>query len=242
MKLHRFIGNFSAIGGSAYGGDLTQDELVIHEPEFVHQLHTVLRLQKNEELILCDGKGHEARAKILAIDKKFVRVAILSRETIAREPRRQVIAYVAIIKRELFDLIVQKLTEVGVAEIVPIITRRTVKLAIKESRLNSIIREAAEQSGRTTLPLLHAHMEFKKALEHAAANKNNFFFDVSGEARFVIQGASSRVGIFIGPEGGWEDEEVQAAKDAGCTIASLGSLTLRAETAAIVASYLVAAG
>ncbi len=232
MKIHRFIGDF----------DLSRKEIIVHDIELVHQMNTVLKLARGEAVVISDGHGKEAHATITTADKKSVTLAVSGVDSISREPRRHVIAYVAIIKRELFDLVVQKLTEIGVAEIIPIITRRTVKLAIKESRLQTIIREAAEQSGRTMLPMLHEPMEFKKALTHAAPNQDNFFFDGSGTPRFVVSHATAPVGIFIGPEGGWDETEVQLAKDAGCIMVSLGLLTLRAETAAIVASYLLAAG
>lgn len=228
MKLHRFIGVF----------DFSRNEIEIVDPELVHQMHTVLKLQKNEEFLLCDGQGTEARAVISSIDKKTVRAVIHSKAVIHREPARHVTAYIAIIKRELFDLVAQKLTEIGVANIVPLITRRTVKRAVKESRLQSVIREAAEQSGRTVLPVLHDPMELADALKHAQSCADRFFFDVSGSNQAVSQGTTS-ASIFIGPEGGWDPDEVQMARDAGCAIVSLGSLTLRAETAAIVASYMV---
>lgn len=232
MKVHRFIGDF----------DLSKKEITIRDAELVHQMNTVLKLMRGEELVLSDGKGKEAQAKILVQDKKSITFELEKPETVVREPDRRVIAFVAIIKRELFDLVVQKLTEIGVAEIVPLITRRTIKLAVKESRLKTIIREAAEQSGRTVLPMLHEPMELKKALAHAAQNQDNFFFDSAGSSQFVVSHATAPVGIFIGPEGGWEKGEIQSAKDAGCTMVRLGGLTLRAETAAIIASYLVAAG
>ena len=149
------------------------------------------------------------------------------------------VLYCAILKRENFELVVQKATEIGVREIVPLITQRTVKLDIKEERLRKIITEAAEQSGRGRVPMLRQAMSFADALADAQRNDANFFFDISDV--IVEEGAigdAMRRGLFVGPEGGWSYEEVLAARAAGCHIISLGALTFRAETAAIIASYL----
>ena len=84
-------------------------------------------------------------------------------------------------KKENFELVVQKAVEIGVKEIIPIITKRTVKLNLKYDRLEKIIKEAAEQSGRGILPILRKAMDFKKAIEEAEQNNINLFFDISGK-------------------------------------------------------------
>jgi len=226
MKVHRFI----------IDSVLSPGVFDIRDPDLVHQIADVLHLKEGERVILGDGKGREADGTIRAVGSKAVGVELGPVRETASEPVRRVILYAAIAKRENFEWIAQKATEVGVAEIAPLITDRTVKLDVKRERLEKIIREAAEQSGRGIVPTLHEPMSFKQAIAHAENNQRNFFFDVSGSAGDMS--GDETAGVFIGPEGGWSEEERTAAKHAGFFIAGLGPLVLRAETAAVVASYL----
>lgn len=232
MKRHRFIGSFS----------FTSDTFVVQDPELVHQWTRVLRLQPNDEVILSDGTGKEARCAVVAVEKKRVSLRILEQMRNEREPERAVSLFCAVLKRENFELVVQKATEIGVKEIVPILTKRTVKLQTKTERLQKIAQEAAEQSGRAIIPVIHEPMTFAQAMTLAGENTMNLFFDLSPDAldtKKIIAKTQKRIGVFIGPEGGWDETEIAVAKQAGFRSASLGALTLRAETAAIVASYLI---
>lgn len=230
MKLHRFIGDF----------DLSKKGLIITDSNVVAQIRRVLRLRVGDQISLGDGRGNEALVQIKAFKKGVVEVDILKVSKSNIESQIGVLLYCSILKRSNFDLVVQKATEVGVKEIVPLICKRTVKLKIRIERLEKIIREAAEQSGRGELPKLCEVMKFEEAIMRASDNDANFFFDKSGVklgSRVAEQG--HKVGIFIGPEGGWEDSEIQLAKEKGFKIVNLGKLTLRSETAAIIASYLL---
>ncbi len=154
------------------------------------------------------------------------------------------ILYCSILKRENFELVAQKSTEIGIKEIVPIISSRTIKMNLREDRLEKIIKEAAEQSDRGILPILNKPMKFDDALIHSRANDFNIFFHPGGEPVHGIKHAFQKVGIFVGPEGGWDEAEEKAVADLSTgaghyKIANLGPLTLRAETAAIVATYAV---
>jgi len=229
MRLHRFIGNFDCSG----------ERIEITDADVVNQILRVLRLGVGDRLILSDGVGNECIGEIADRQKERLTIHVVERYKNANEPAVTSVLYCAILKRENFELVVQKATEIGVSEIVPLITERTVKLDIKEDRLRKIIAEAAEQSGRGRLPILHAPMQFADALSDAKRNVVNLFFALS-EATIEtvdLHGKQSR-GIFIGPEGGWTEEETAAARGAGCAVVSVGPLTLRAETAAIVAAYI----
>jgi 16S rRNA (uracil1498-N3)-methyltransferase len=150
----------------------------------------------------------------------------------------QAILYCAVLKKENFELVVQKATEIGVAKIVPVITERTVKLGINMERLHKIIVEACEQSGRGFLPEIVEPMKLEFALKGAESNDANLFFHFSKTKISASDKISGQVGLFVGPEGGWSDEEVNLAKDHNCKIVSFGDNVFRAETAAIIASYL----
>ncbi|MDD2753412.1 MAG: 16S rRNA (uracil(1498)-N(3))-methyltransferase [Candidatus Portnoybacteria bacterium] len=238
MRLNRFFGDF----------DLAQKTLRISDGDFLHQVKNVLRLGAGEEIILVNGQGKEASAKIAQYGKDFVEVEILEVKENENEPERQVILYCAVLKRENFELVVQKAVEAGVSEIVPVISRCTVKTGLKYDRLKKIIKEAAEQSGRGIIPVLREAISFNDALAGAKENTANILFDASGtkllmsDINNLVQQEKEQVGIFIGPEGGWSGEEIGAARGAGVKLISLGKLTLRAETAAMVASYLVCRG
>lgn len=229
MKLHRFIGEF----------DLSAEHLIVQDAKLALQLSRVLRLKSGDKVVLCDGKGAEAQAVVRSLRPMSVSFNLEKLEVSGVETSRIVALYCSILKRENFELVAQKATEIGVRRIVPIITARTVKQDLKAERLTKIILEAAEQSGRVLLPALEAPISFKEALEQGRASDQALFFHPSGKEMCEQKQTGTSYALYIGPEGGWDDAEVDLAKKAGCAILSLGSLILRAETAALVATYAV---
>jgi 16S rRNA (uracil1498-N3)-methyltransferase len=227
MRLHRFIGDF----------DLSQDNIEIKDAELINQVSRVLRLKANDQFILSDGNLNEAVAEISEVNKNTIIGKIISRNKNESEAKVRAYLYCAILKRENFELVAQKAVESGIFEIVPLITERTIKTGLNLERLRKIVREAAEQSGRGIVPKLHQAMDFKNVMEHASLNDINVLFDPDGKGFTGVAGAG-KIGIFIGPEGGWSGDEIKFAKENNFQIASLGKLTLRAETAAIIASYI----
>ncbi len=232
MKLHRFIGDY----------DVFAPELDISDKDVIHQIQKVLMLSEGQKLILCDGKGREAEASILSMDKKMITVAVERVTDLKNEPEREIVLYLSIIKKENFDMVVQKATEVGVRQIIPLISKRTIKQDVKIDRLRQIAKEAAEQSGRGMIPLIHEPMKWTTAMDHSKDNLVNLFYHTIEKGDGIPQGFKKKIGVWIGPEGGWDDEEVDEAKKANFLMAELGPLTLRAETAAIIASYLCVHG
>lgn len=233
MKLHRFIGNF----------DTGKANLKVQDKELVNQIRNVLRLEKGEEVILGDGNLNEAKVRITEIGRDFVGFEILERWQNQNEPEQSVVLYCSVLKKENFELVAQKATEAGVKEIVPVVAGRTVKLNIRQDRLEKIIKEAAEQSGRGVVPILREPINFQGATDLAKTNSLNLFLDISGESfndqeRLIISN-EGRIGIWIGSEGGWTEKELDLAQRSNFKIINIGKLTLRAETAAIVATYMV---
>ncbi len=230
MRLHRFISNF----------DFSNKNFKISDRDLINQFRKVLRFKQGDRVILANGKMEEAVAEIDKINDEFISIEVLEFGLNKNEPQVHSVLYCSILKRENFELAAQKATEIGIKEIVPIISKRTVKLDIRKDRLEKIIREAAEQSGRGIVPVLHKALVFEKALDSAKKNDINLFFDFSGgdfdEAAIV---GKKKVGIFIGPEGGWGDGEVEMARGIkNFKVFDLGKLSLKSETAAIVASYI----
>lgn len=225
MKIHRFIGNFN----------FSENEVEITNSENIKQIKDILRLKQGENIILSDGKGKEVLIELILISKNKITGQILTTENKQDLPRK-VNLYLAILKKENFELAVQKIVEVGVSNIIPVITERTIKTGLNLERLNKIILEASEQSGRSILPTLSPILDFKDALTDGTKSSEKIIFHFVEESYQPDKNATS-VSIFIGPEGGFTDKEINLAKDSGYTIASLGPLTLRGETAAIVATY-----
>ncbi|HTM68863.1 MAG TPA: RsmE family RNA methyltransferase [Candidatus Binatia bacterium] len=230
MRIHRFV-----IDAALASGPLT-----VRDAGLRNQLENVLRLAPGDALELCDGKGMEASASVLGFGKTSVDFAVDEVRRNAAESLVRAALYLAVLKRENFELAAQKATEAGASRIVPVVSRRTVKTGLKQDRLARIVKEATEQSGRGIVPAVSEPLSFKEALEDAAANDRNIFFELGGSPFAPGPSGRASVGLFIGPEGGWDDAETAAAREHGAVIASLGPRVLRAETAAAVASYLAA--
>lgn len=227
MKLHRFF----------IENNLTLRTLTVLDAALCHQLYRVLRMRPGDRIVLVDGKGSEAEAEIVSIAPKRVELRCEQARAVAAEPGKAVTLYCAVLKRENMEWVAQKAVECGVTRIVPILSSRTVKSGVKLERLYSIAREAAEQSGRGKIPHIAEPVEFSVAA--ASATGKQVFFDFGGTETWQ-QAAKGQadIGCWVGPEGGWAPEERAHAERSGWTVASLGALTLRAETAAVVASYL----
>jgi 16S rRNA (uracil1498-N3)-methyltransferase len=228
MKVHRFI-----IEGVEFSA-----ELQVSDRGIIHQAFAVLKLREGESVILCDGRGMEALGVIAEVSKDALVVRLEAPHASESEPGVSVTLYAAVVKRDNFELIVQKAVEVGATRIVPIITRRTIKTGIQMARLEIIMKEAAEQSGRGILPEIVQPMNFSEALLDISPEADNFICNAGGEyfGNVVFETAKPR-SIFIGPEGGWDDQETTDAAFAGLKNISFGSLMMRAETAAIVATH-----
>lgn len=235
MRLHRFMVDLK----------LQVGRVELRDEEAASQIRNVLRLRVGDSLILCDGNLGEATAKVLAYKGDRVELQIDDLKQNQNEPTVDVTLYCALLRKENFEVVVQKATELGVGRIVPLLTQRTVKLQTREDRLLKIAKEAAEQSGRGVIPEIAEALEFGAAAIHAKANHSKTFFFSIGSSEFRIQTAgikpSSKVGIFVGPEGGWDASEIETAKANGFELVGLGPLTLRGETAAIVATYQILA-
>lgn len=228
MRLHRFFGPFRITEGG------TEE---IRDPGQVRQIRRVLRLKEGDRLLIADGNGREAEGEVRGTREDAIMVRILRVQDNEREPDRRVLLFASLLKRDRMELVAQKAVEVGVSSLVPVIAARCVKQAVRRDRLEKIMKEAAEQAGRARIPDTRDPVPFSEAL--GMLEGQALMLDERGEDLELAR-EISRVSVLAGPEGGWTDEERAQAMHAGARLASLGNLTLRAETAAVIGSYLAA--
>lgn len=211
--------------------------------ELCTHMTTVLRLRIGDAIILADGNGREAVARITALTKGEVGVAL---EPASAAPAAESVAitlYQGLPKGEKLDLILQKCTELGVDRIVPFMAERSVarladdRLATRVQRWERIVLEAARQSGRSRIPAISFGKNLRTALEDDSSSLRLLLWEGEQEQglRSVVEqsGKSGSVAIIIGPEGGLTKVETTAATTAGFIPVTLGQRILRTETAGL---------
>jgi len=234
--------------------DIKGNEVLITGGEARH-IVTVLRKRVGDEIDISDGLGNEFRDKISQIESgrwfAKVRAEIITRKRMETEPRVKITLFQSIPKGNRLDFTIQKSIEIGVSEIVPITTERTVvKLDYRRGkerviRWQKIAQEAAKQSGRNIIPRVGPILDFSQALKEFSEKKPEMGLiawerERKNRLREVLrrsfEGRISpfRLAIFIGPEGGFTPEEVEKARVVGLVPISLGSRILRSETAGLV--------
>jgi 16S rRNA (uracil1498-N3)-methyltransferase len=209
-----------------------------------HHLRDVLRLGVGEEVLLFDGRGVEARAEITAIGKRAIAIKVLQTRTIDAGRLAPVILATAVPKGDRFRWLVEKATELGVAELIPLSTRHSVVLPrdAKLEKMRQTVIAASKQCGRARLMQIDSPMTWEEFVSRRCADCTLLVAHPSGLplAAAPVDSSSSRPIIAaIGPEGGFTDTEVELAVAAGARVVSLGEGILRIETAAIALSALL---
>lgn len=210
--------------------------------EFKH-IKTVLRMRPGEEITLCDGEGMFYDAVLTGLGDKIALADILKSYPAPTEPKLKITLFQGIPKNPKLELIIQKATEIGVVKIVPMNTSRIVAKLDKEAkidRLRKIALEAAKQSRRGIVPEVAAPVSFTEAVEMAAKcdlAMIPYEDEHSVSIKQRLSGSKARsLAIMIGPEGGFEAEEVAFAAQHGVLSATLGPRILRTETAGLAAA------
>lgn len=220
-------------------------EITITDPGIIHQLKHVLRLQPGDPIILLDGTGIEYHSRIKVLLKKE---SIFSKEKIknvGNDLGLKINLASAMIKKDKYEWVLQKCTELGVYSFSPIISERTEKIKLNLDRADIIIKEAAEQSEKNTLPTIHEPVSLGYFLDNAVTNnmKNIYALDLCETKIDVSHMKSlSEVTLLIGPEGGWGEEDKKLFEKYSIKMVSLGEQILRAETANIAVSSLLLLG
>jgi 16S rRNA (uracil1498-N3)-methyltransferase len=219
--------------------EITGDLVTLDEDASKHII-SVLRMQKGEQLLLTDGKGKKVEAVIENDNRKKCLVKIIH-QSIEPAGLPHVSIAISLVKNaSRFEWFLEKATEIGVNEIIPLICDRTEKEKFREERLKGIITSAMLQSQQCRMPLLHEPIAFTKAVSIHAEEK--FIAHCEKEEKFSLQekiaGRSGRL-ILIGPEGDFTNAEIAAALQQNFLPVSLGNTRLRTETAGIVAATLL---
>ncbi len=231
--------------------------------EKAHYLVSVLRCQKGEDLTIIDGEGNCLETSLTKCDKKEVIAQVIEKSPCNLESHLDIILVQGMLKGEKMDMVIQKTTELGVKEIIPVITERSqIRETRKIGRWRKIAEEASRQSGRSVVPFVHEPVEFREFLSGVESDrygdpgtlkgeevKGFIFWEETGlslneaKKRMSVSPfppfAVSPVHLLIGPEGGFTKEEVNLAEEKGLLVISLGRRILRAETAAVSAVALV---
>ncbi|NSW51378.1 MAG: 16S rRNA (uracil(1498)-N(3))-methyltransferase [Anaerolineae bacterium] len=227
-----------------------QKERIVFPGETARQIERVLRLREGDHVIVLNGRGDEYVARLSLGD--VVSGEILNRQQAAGEPMVSAWLYLSLSQREKVEWVLQKGTELGCAGFIPIVTSRTLvqdasAVEKKRARWETILREAAEQSGRGKIPQLARVFPFAQALGDGQQRCELVCLPDTGHEYPSLQSVVKQVkpqsvAIFIGPEGGFSPEEVALALESGVYCVTLGPRVLRMETAALAALTLTMCG
>ena len=211
----------------------------------VNHVKNVLRMKIGEELEICDGNNKKYLCEIEEMTSDYVCAAVKEELHADTELPSKIYLFQGLPKSDKMELIVQKAVELGAYEIIPVATKRAVvklddkKASKKVERWNSIAEGGAKQSGRSFVPEVTSVMSFKEALKYAGTLDVVLIpYELAegmAETKQVISAIEpgQSVGIFIGPEGGFETAEVEQAMEAGAKAITLGKRILRTETAGL---------
>jgi len=213
------------------------------DKDLVHYLRTVLRIGVNQKIILFDGSGREYLAQIVESRPAHVQAKIIETRSPRTESKLEITLGQALLKEQAFDKVLTSATELGVSKIIPVLSKRVVaKINPAEAhkkiyRWEKIIQEAAAQSARVSIPKIEYPVPIDQLLQQNADAQKIILWEKApgGEIKSpeIMREffSKNKIRILIGPEGGFEDDEVEKALQAGFITLGLGPRILRAETA-----------
>ncbi len=225
MKIHRF-----------YISPKTREldhSFWLHDPSLIKQWVKVLRYQTGQELVLFDGISHDRLYKLTKIEPDSVHLEMVT-EFERKLPSKSVYLFWSLLKKDKNEWVVQKATEIGVSNFVPVLADRSEKTGFNLERAQKIAIEASEQCGRSDIPHIRDTISLTEALDEYKDKVTMLVCDEQAETN--LPSSDQDVGVLIGPEGGWSDNELALFKQARLGNLHLGQLTLRAETAAVIAA------
>jgi 16S rRNA (uracil1498-N3)-methyltransferase len=219
----------------------SQKEIVLDEDTSRHVVQ-VLRMKEGEKLNLTDGKGNLITAEIADAHKKHCSVKIVDSRLTAHDSRNVIIAISLLKNTSRFEWFLEKATEIGVSEIVPLICERTEKQKFRYDRMKGICISAMLQSQQTWLPVLHEPKQFNHLAIEQFDDQQKFIAHCEESGTKNILSTFKPLNhsvILIGPEGDFSKQEIELALQNNFIPVSLGETRLRTETAGIVAATLL---
>ena len=224
--------------------DITENDILITDEQDINHIKNVLRMRQGEKIALCcEASGKEYICSVEELGEGGIRARIEDINGQSRELPVRITLFQGLPKGDKMELIIQKAVELGAAEIVPVAMKRSVvkldakKAAKKVQRWNEIAKSAAKQAKRTLIPEVKPVMSWREAVEYGKSLEMLLlpYEDAEGigHSREVLASMKGRqsLGIYIGPEGGFQEEEVAQAEEAGAQTITLGHRILRTETA-----------
>lgn len=223
--------------------DYAFDDKIVLDEEQSRHIARSLRMRTGDMITVCDGNGSDYGCMIEEITKSSVTLSVCYKQASESEPSIRVSLYQGVPKGDKMEDIIQKCVELGIYSITPVLTKRSIsrpdeKQAAKKCiRYNKIALEAAQQSGRGIVPEIREMTGFKEAVSACTADRIIIFYEGGGKSiKSIIDSEDIKsVAVFIGPEGGFEQEEVDAVLAKGGINATLGKRILRTQTAPVAA-------
>ncbi len=200
----------------------------------VHHIRNVMRLVVDDQITVFDGTGRQAVARISMIERNRVVLEIQSIDEVSRELAESITVAMPIPKGDRARFLVEKLTEIGVAQLIPVKTQRSVFQEKSLSKLDRYVIEACKQCGRNKLMEISPTRQFTEVVNDRALPQNKLILDPRADANNNTWKPTD-VAILVGPEGGFTDDELELASENDWQSMTLGPSILRMETAAIVA-------
>ncbi|MHB1921488.1 MAG: RsmE family RNA methyltransferase [Chitinophagaceae bacterium] len=215
------------------------DQLVLDENSSRHL--RVLRKEEGQHIFLTDGRGVKARSVILKSNKKMTEVRILEKECVPRRKNKLTIAISFTKNASRMEWFLEKITEIGVEEIIPLICERSEREYFKPDRFGHIMEAALIQSEQYWLPQLSSPLNFAQLLSSGGSGQKLIAHCLPGDKTTVGQvlKPGEDVLVAIGPEGDFSPEEIEQAGQHDFCSVSLGATRLRTETAGLVAGTLL---
>jgi len=224
MRLHRFYIAPDRL-------ELTH-EFWVHDEPLLNQWLRVLRYREGQEIVLFDGVETERLYRMTRIEKDGVKLELVT-EFERTLPDKHMYLFFSLLKKDKNEWVLQKCTELGVRNFVPVIAERSEKTGFNIDRAHKIVIEAAEQCGRSDIPDVREPIGIEELIRDYKDKVTVLICDEREESS--TKDAHDPVGVLIGPEGGWTESELAQFQAAGFGSLHLGKLTLRAETAAVAA-------
>ncbi|MBI5134596.1 MAG: 16S rRNA (uracil(1498)-N(3))-methyltransferase [Candidatus Taylorbacteria bacterium] len=229
MRLHRFY----------VTSNISKEKInSFSNPGLVHQLRRVFRLHAGDKAIFFDGTGDDHVSEIVSMTDEKLEFRVLETSPVKPHSSLRLSLAVSLIKKDHFEWVIEKGTEIGVSEFIPVMSERSEKKGFNMERARKIMVEAVEQSGRTFVPEIREPMTLEEFLAGEKREVVAFHTEGADLADEDIVKTGELVAC-VGPEGGWSEREVEMFREKGAAIVKLNSPVLRAETAAIAVATLL---